>query len=294
MHDHVMSPVRKPLRARWKSLVRQTFQRWARGGADKPVPAIAPATRFFRNRPLLDEVFALLQGSGHASWRLFCHACSTGEEPYSFAMYNLLGPRLDLRITAADYNQDLLDQAMAARYDWLTIWRDNSTYLTRRERRLMRLVWLNCEMRPKVRAAIDQWLRLDYTDAANQFETRHAADIVLCNSSLLYHPVEVQAQVLDRLCRQAADILVVTGVDNVVLESVLTRHGFVPHRGHWEAIYDGCRLRRRALDGAFTTPTTPFLSDSNRAKEHYFRYAIFLRVAGRLAKALGNPNESHR
>ena len=173
MHDPVMSPVSKPLRVRWMSLARQTFQRWARIGVDNPVPAIAHVTSFFRNRPLLDEVFALLQDSGHESWRLFCHASSTDEEPYSFAMYNQLGPRLDLRITAADYNQDQLDQAMAARYDWLTVWRDNSTYLTRRERRLMRLAWLNFEMRSKVRAAIGQWLRLDYTDAANQFETSH-------------------------------------------------------------------------------------------------------------------------
>ena len=80
-------------------------------------------------------------------------------------------------------------------------------------------------------------------------------------------------------------MLVVTGVDNAVLESVLI-------------CTSSCRIeaigRSFTMDVAFTKPTSPFLSESNRAKEYYFRYAIFLRADGRLAKALGNPKESHR
>ncbi len=280
----------KPPVSRFKSWARQKFQRLARGGVDHPVPRIAPATRFFRNRPLMDEVFDLMTASGRSRWQLFFHACSTGEEPYSFAMANLLGPRLALSIEAADYNPHLLAQARAGRYDWLTLWRDNKGFMSRRERSQFQLRWLHGQVCANVRRAIARWHLLDYTDPGCHFEVNLPADVVFCNSSLLYHPPEVQAVVLARLCRQASEMLVVTGVDNTVLETVLPAHGFVPHGRNWEAIYDGCRLRRRAQDGHYNTPTTPFLSDANRAKVHHFRYAIFVKANGVLANPVqGDP-----
>ena len=121
---------------------------------------------------------------------------------------------------------------------------------------------------------------VDYVADNCDWVTRESADIVFCNSSLFYHPRDVQAAVLDRLCRQSSQALVITGANNTVLETVLLRHGFTPDKQNWEAIYDGCPPRRCSVERSYATATTPWLSDHDRATEQFFRYSIFLRAGG--------------
>lgn len=256
-------------------------------GAAAPIPT---KTRFFRNQPLMAEVFSLLRAAKVPAPSLFFHACSSGEEPYSFVMFNLEADQLPITVAAADYNPAAVATAQRAVYPRHVIDESNRGLIGPQYRRYFEPHGLSYWLAPAVRQAVSAWQVLDYTDETSDFEQSAAADVVFCNSSLLYHPAAVQARVLDRLCRQASQALVVTGADNAALESVLRRHGFLPHKRHWEAIYDGCPLRRIGADRPHTTPTTPYLSDRNRAIEQYFRYAIFLRDGSAMAGAAQLPD----
>ncbi len=246
---------------------------------------IPTKTRFFRNQALMTEVFGLLRTASLPAPSLFFHACSSGEEPYSAVMFNLETDQLPITVAAADYNPAAVASAQRGVYPRHVIDVSNRGLIGPQYRRYFEPHGLSYRLAPPVRSAVSTWQVLDYTDAGSGFERSAAADVVFCNSSLLYHPATVQAQVLDRLCRQAGQALVVTGADNAALETVLPQHGFAPHKRHWQAIYDGCPLRRIGADRPHTTPTTPYLSDRNRAIEHYFRYAIFLRAGSAMARA---------
>ena len=254
-------------------------------GAIGPYGVIPVTTRFFRNVPLMTEVFALIVASGLPRTRLFFHACSSGEEPYSFVMHNLSGPMMSIEVAAADYDPHVVATAQRGRYPRHVVNESNSGLISNTHSKHFESHFLHYTLYASVRRAVDKWLVLDYTADAIDWVTHEVADMVFCNSSLLYHPHDVQAAVLDRLCRQAKHALVITGADNTALETVLTRHGFKPHKRNWQAIYDGCPLRRISAERLYTTPTTPWLTDRDRATEQFFRYSIFLRAGGAMALA---------
>ena len=247
--------------------------------------AIPTTTRFFRNKPLISEVFALIGAAHLPHTRLFFHACSSGEEPYSYVMHNLLDCHLPISVAAADYHPKIVDTAQRGVYPRHVIDESNAAFITANYRHNFKPQLLNYTLSSQVRQSVDRWLVIDYTDDGNDWVTCEAADMVFCNSSLLYHPLPVQALVLDRLCRQATQALIITGADNAALETVLPQHGFAPHRRNWERIYDGCPLRRISMERPYKTPTTPYLTDRDRATEQFFRYTIFLRAGSALALA---------
>ena len=72
-------------------------------------------TRFFRNKPLMSEVFALIRMVQIPRTRLFFHACSSGEEPYSFVMHDLGVPVMEIDVVAADYVRQVLAIAQRAK-----------------------------------------------------------------------------------------------------------------------------------------------------------------------------------
>lgn len=262
----------------WQSLQRR-LKHLTEYGVGAPSGFIPTATRFFRNMPLMSEVFTLIGAARLPHTRLFFHACSSGEEPYSFVMHNLSGPMMAIDVAAADYNPLVVAMAQRAKYP-RHMADEFSSYHNHFEPH-----FLYCTLTAQVRAGVAKWLLIDYAADNCDWVTREAADVVFCNSSLLYHTHDVQAKVLDRLCRQSSQALVITGADNTVLETVLCRHGFTPHKRNWQAIYDGCPLRRFSADRPYTTPTTPWLSDRDRSIEQFFRYAIFLRAGSALALA---------
>jgi chemotaxis methyl-accepting protein methylase len=254
-------------------------------GATAPCGVIPVTTRFFRNMPLMSEVFALIEAARLPQTRLFFHACSSGEEPYSFVMHNLNGPMMSIDVAAADYDPLVVAMAQRGRYPRHVVNESNSGFIPIIHSKYFETHFLHNMLAASVRRAVDKWLVLDYTADNIDWVTHEVSDIVFCNSSLLYHPHDVQAVVLDRLCRQSKHALVITGADNTALETVLPRHGFTPHKRNWQAIYDGCPLRRISAERPYTTPTTPWLTDRDRATEQFFRYSIFLRAGSALALA---------
>ncbi len=73
---------------------------------------------------MLAEIAAQHHAKRRASFRLWCAAAATGEEPYSLAitLENTLGARgVDYRILATDISTTALNTAVAGRYDEKTI-----------------------------------------------------------------------------------------------------------------------------------------------------------------------------
>ena len=85
-----------------------------RSGSDEAAPVTIRtyaqgrkgATAFFRNRPFLQELTAILDTQRNGPCRVLFHACSVGAEPYSFALWclrrGLLGAPCGLEISATD------------------------------------------------------------------------------------------------------------------------------------------------------------------------------------------------
>lgn len=244
------------------------------------------ATRFFRNRPLIKTVFDLVQRAHLNNSSFFFHACSTGEEPYSYAMYKMENTGLSIKFQASDYNHSALDIARVGVYDEKTVDLINSGYISDKYKKYFNKVDGGYSLNQSVRLVMDDFIIVDYTKIDDDWASNHRADVVFCNSTLLYHSHQVQEFVLERLCIQASEILVLTGVENRILEKVLKKHGFIPYKENWEAVYDGCPLRRVKNDPVYRTPTTPYLSDRNKVKDHYFRYSVFYKSGGRVSHAL--------
>jgi chemotaxis methyl-accepting protein methylase len=77
-------------------------------------------TAFFRNRPFLGTLTALLAEDDAPLVRVFVHACSVGAEPYSLAMWSLhrawpLAPRR-VEIVASDIEPAFLETARRGVY----------------------------------------------------------------------------------------------------------------------------------------------------------------------------------
>ena len=253
----------------------------------EPYEEIPLATRFFRNKILIKTFFDLLKKSGLNAPALYFHACSTGEEPYSFAIYNRECIGLSISCRASDYNQNALNLARAGWYSNNTIEEVNRNFIDNNFKKYFQKLESGYVVDPVVRSLILGFDFLDYVCMDNDWVLSNRADAVFCNSSLLYHDHATQEIVLEKLCAQAREILVVTGVENSILEKVLKKHGFNPYVVNWEEIYDGCALRRVSVDPVYRTPTTPYLSDANKKKNHYFKYSIFLRIGGAVSNALG-------
>ncbi|MCF6172671.1 MAG: hypothetical protein L3J44_02660 [Campylobacteraceae bacterium] len=237
---------------------------------------IPQATCFLRNQVLLKNIFSLLK-QDNKKIKCFFHAGSTGEEVYSFLMYNEMNDKLDLEINVGEYEENALAKIKKAQYSENTIEVVNKNFLKEEFLRFFTKEEKTYSVIPSLREKLNDILLCDYTKIDKIFLERYKSDIVFCNNTLLYHEHEVQEKVLENLCKQASKYLIITGVENKALEKVLKRYSFAPYKENWEEIYDSWTLRRRSGSPIYKTPTTPFLIDSDKKKEHYFKYSIFIK-----------------
>jgi chemotaxis protein methyltransferase CheR len=146
-------------------------------------------TSFFRNEPqinafqqkLAGEIIETKKGLGTRTLRIWCAACSSGEEPYTLAMLYLehLKPRypdLRIEIIGTDINTAMLDLARTAEYThyatrstpelYLKKYFDNSNgsyHLHKDVKDLVRFEYLNLMDRQKVR----QMMHFDFIFCTN-------------------------------------------------------------------------------------------------------------------------------
>ncbi|HWO08746.1 MAG TPA: protein-glutamate O-methyltransferase CheR, partial [Polyangiaceae bacterium] len=178
-------------------------------------------TFFFRELPPLSvtvtEVLAPLVRAGQTP-RVWCAACSTGEEPITMSMlldqHGLLGK---VELVATDISSNALATARAGEYGRRSLRQHVSVpaiaakWLIERER--------GVAVAPALRAAI-RWERLNLMDEA-AIQALGAFDLILCRNVLIYFRDATAARVV----RQLGDQLRPRGALLVGVSESLMRFG---------------------------------------------------------------------
>ena len=189
-------------------------------------------TSFFREEKhfgvLAEEVQRSL-AAGRRRLRIWCAACSTGEEPYSVAMTVLeeaCGGPLDLRILATDLSTRALARARAGLYraqEAAAIPRAlRARYFQRRGRPPGEVTF---SARPELREVI-LFKRLNL--AAPPFPMKGPFDLVFCRNVMIYFDPEVRQRLIaeiERLLRPGGLLLIGLSESLCGIPSVLRRTG---------------------------------------------------------------------
>ena len=134
--------------------------------------------------------------------RIWCAACSSGQEPYSVAMVlqefamQLTGWRIE--IVATDLSEQILRKARSGLYSDFEVRRGLSAERLRRFFRQDGVTW---EISPAIRQMVTfrSHNLLHGTAGMGRF------DLVLCRNVLIYFDVEQKRRILDDLARCLAD-----------------------------------------------------------------------------------------
>jgi len=157
-------------------------------------------TSFFREQHHFEILANHLQAQGGRSWRMWCSAASTGEEPYSIIMTAIeaLGNNVNLALTASDIDSKVLSVATRGAYR-LEALKGLST--ERLHRFFMRgkgsnegLVRVKSEFRSMVQFANVNLIRDDWP-------FRDRFDVVFCRNVMIYFDALTQRKVLERIHR---------------------------------------------------------------------------------------------
>jgi len=195
---------------------------------------------------------ALLSSSSKI--RCFVHACSTGKEPYTLAIMNLLY-RYPLEIYAADFDMNNLSTAISGKYAEADFYYWNEKYHYNDDIvGFFQAVDGHYELSSAIRELVSFIPRRVDLRSPEDFQDLPAAEIVFCQNCLFYHPRETQRVAIDNLARQATSHLVLSGFHMDSIREDVERNGFVPELAMLEEIHDGWLIRRNELDPANNTP----------------------------------------
>jgi chemotaxis protein methyltransferase CheR len=158
-------------------------------------------TFFFREfAPLVVMVtkfVAPLVAAGHAP-RIWCAACSTGEEPLTVAMLLEQRDLLDrVELVASDVSSNALSRAQSGQHGRRSLRQVPAPELVEK--------WLKVQENsvasdPRLRSAI-QWKRLNLLEEASIRELG-TFDVILCRNVLIYFKDAVAGQVVNTLANQ--------------------------------------------------------------------------------------------
>lgn len=158
-------------------------------------------TSFFRERHHF-EVFAELMKSKPSthSWRVWCSAASTGEEPYSIVMtaIDTLGPRANFSLVASDIDSHVLATAADGVYRLEAL---KGLDVQQTQRYFLRGKGSNSGMvraKPELRQCIQfQMVNLIRDD----WPFKDPFDVVFCRNVMIYFDAPTQRSVLERIHR---------------------------------------------------------------------------------------------
>ena len=147
--------------------------------------------------------------------RIWCAACSTGQEPYSLAMgLKELGKALDgwrIEILATDIAREVIDRARAGSYSQFEVQRGLPiTYLVK----YFTQVDDTWQIAPELRAMV----KFRQLNLLRDFSTLGTFDIVFCRNVLIYFDSPTKIDVLHRMARSiASDGFLVLGAAETVV-----------------------------------------------------------------------------
>lgn len=157
-------------------------------------------TSFFREQHHF-EIFANhLKSKPGQSWKVWCNAASTGEEPYSIVMtaFDTLGTKANFALTASDIDSKVLAQAARGVYrvDGL-----KSIGTDRMQRYFMRGTGANegmARVKPELQKVINF---ISVNLIGKDWPFREPFDVVFCRNVMIYFDAPTQRKVLEGIHR---------------------------------------------------------------------------------------------
>jgi chemotaxis protein methyltransferase CheR len=163
-------------------------------------------TSFFRNEPqinafhrnLAGEIIEAKKGFGARTLKIWCAACSSGEEPYTLAMLYLeyLKPRypdLRIEIIGTDINTAMLELARKAEYNHYAIRSTPELFLNKYFDNSSGLYRLHSEVKDLV--------RFEYQNLMDRQKIKQMThfDFIFCTNVLIYFDEKAKIQVVGDL-----------------------------------------------------------------------------------------------
>ena len=159
-------------------------------------------TLWFRDRHpyefFKDQLVPELSRSGDSNLRIWCAACSSGQEPYSLSIcleeLRRTKPGLrDMSILATDISRSILDQARNGIYDSLALNRGMSPdRLSQHFDSLDPKQW-------QVKANIKRRIEFRQYNLKDSFVSLGKFDVVFCRNVLIYFSAELQNEILRKI-----------------------------------------------------------------------------------------------
>ena len=166
----------------------------------------------FRDKVLVD---ILANRKGVRSFRVWCAAASTGQEPYSIAMIlkekaaEFAGWRYE--ILGTDLSVEVLDKAKAGQYTQFEVQRGLPIQLLVKYFKQKENLW---ELDPSIRSMV-QYRQFNLLDSPSGFGK---FDVVFCRNVLIYFDQETKKAILERISKLMPDdgVLFLGGAETVL------------------------------------------------------------------------------
>lgn len=157
-------------------------------------------TSFFREHHHFDILANHLKSKPTQSWKIWCNAASTGEEPYSIVMTAMeaLGPRGSFSLMASDIDSKVLATAANGVYRMESM---KGIDPARMQRFFLRGKGANegmARVKPELRQHIE-FLMVNLI--RDDWPFKEPFDVVFCRNVMIYFNGETQRRVLERIHR---------------------------------------------------------------------------------------------
>jgi chemotaxis protein methyltransferase CheR len=158
-------------------------------------------TSFFREQHHFEILASHLKSKpANTTWRVWCNAASTGEEPYSIIMtaVDVLGAKADFKLWASDIDSKVLASASRGVYRLDNIKGVDAEQL---ERYFMRGKGAN-EGMARVKPELQRFVEfLSVNLIRDDWPFRDPFDVVFCRNVMIYFDAQTQRKVLERIHR---------------------------------------------------------------------------------------------
>ncbi|HWU50977.1 MAG TPA: protein-glutamate O-methyltransferase CheR [Asticcacaulis sp.] len=164
-------------------------------------------TFFFRDKTPFDQfksdvLPALAKSRLSGEIKVWCAACSTGQEPYSLAMLmdelRIQYPRVTLDILATDISDRCLEKAQSGLYTQFEVQRGLPITMMVKHFEKVDEMW---RISPKIRASV-RYKKMNLLDDLRMVGRQ---DVIYCRNVLIYFDLETKKRVLEQMATLLPD-----------------------------------------------------------------------------------------
>ncbi|WP_443748534.1 CheR family methyltransferase [Asticcacaulis solisilvae] len=164
-------------------------------------------TFFFRDKVPFDQfksdvLPALAKTRLNGEIKIWCAACSTGQEPYSLAMLmeesRVQFPRVNLDILATDISDRCLEKAQSGLYTQFEVQRGLPITMMVKNFEKVDEMW---RISPKMRQSI----RFKKLNLLDDLRGMGRMDVIYCRNVLIYFDIETKKKVLEQMAQLLPD-----------------------------------------------------------------------------------------